>query len=286
MNKAILALGVVLVALLALGSQARADGAMHNCPDDGKWAISVWTGGTTDAGEALGTCGNIEVAYALTPTGVWERYIPGAPEVNNMGPLDKYDGVFALGGPAVPVAEPETNVSLYGTLDGCTINGLALSTRALGDGTYYAKSGLHMEPPPTIDGTSATFVVQNMAPLVEVCLYCGDELLVCVDVPDAKGDAHIYTIEVVVTGDEYELLPRDHEYMQFYVGLGPDGEPRYARLGYGGKIPFNPTCPVRWEWHEDTGPICPGHPDAVFEARLCLPGESPVPGETYCLWRE
>lgn len=286
MKKAILILALLLGAMGLAGQTVASDGpTMHNCPQDGKWAISVWTGDTTDAGEALATC-NIQAAYALTPSGAWQRYIPGAPDVNNMGPLGKYDGVIALGGPAVPVAEPETNVSIFGELDGCTINDLALSARAAGDSTYYARSGLHMEPPPIIEGTLATWTVQQMAPLVEVCLYC-DGLLQCADTPEASGDAHIYTIEVLVNGDQYEILPRGHEYMQFYVGRDAEGNYRYARLGEGGKIPFNPTCPNNaWKWDDDKGFWCEGYPDAVWKARLCNPGESPVPGETYCLWHE
>jgi len=41
-----------------VGPSHAQQGAMHNCPQPGKWAISVWRGDSgTDTGQALATCG-------------------------------------------------------------------------------------------------------------------------------------------------------------------------------------------------------------------------------------
>lgn len=284
MKKALIALGVAVVALMALGGQATADDAtMHNCPDEGQWAISVWTGEETDASEALGTCGNIEVAYALTPTGAWERYIAGVPEVNTLETIDQYQGVIALGG-FEPAAEPEANVSLFGTLpEKCTINDLTMAIRSAGQGHSHARTGLHTTPLQIVDGI-ATRTWTQMAVANEVCLYCDGEFLQCADFPEASGDAHIYTVEVVVSGSEYEILPREHEYMYFDCGKRPDGTIFMCRGYAGSKIPRNPTCPNdAWKWSEERGQWCEGYPGAVWLAYECGPGQEPVPGETYCV---
>lgn len=284
MKKTLAALAFVLVALLAIGSQADASATMHNCPQEGKWEISVWTGDTTDAGEALGTCGNIEVAYALTPTGAWERYIVGAPEVNTLETIDQYQGVIALGGPVAPVVPKPTNVSVFGTLpDGCTINDLAIATQSGGQGHAHARTGLHTQPLQVKDGV-ATRTWTQFSVAVEVCFYCNGEFLQCADFPKASGDAHCYTVEVIVSGNEYEILPRQHEYMRFYLGTDSEGNPIYGR-GMGGWIQPNPTCPTDdWRWEEARGLYCEGYPDAQWGAYRCGPDQEPLPDEEWCFW--
>jgi hypothetical protein len=68
--------GVLALALLALawsmgmGSSEAQQGAMQECPQPGKWAISVWSGDdAADTGEALATCGAepVTAAYYLDP---------------------------------------------------------------------------------------------------------------------------------------------------------------------------------------------------------------------------
>ena len=84
--KAVLVLlgGTIVLAVLTLvwaigagSSEAQQDG-MHNCPQAGKWAISVWDGQDgSETGEALATCGEgaVDFAYYLDPeTNGWLGY--------------------------------------------------------------------------------------------------------------------------------------------------------------------------------------------------------------------
>lgn len=272
-------------ALSSSGGGNADEGTMVNCPGEGQWAISVWTGNTVDAGDALATCDNVVAAYTLNDDSTWSHLLEGIPEeFNTLDKLSNLDGVITLGGPATPPVPEPTNVSLFGTLpDDCS--GLAMAVRSGGDGQSQARTGLHTEPLQIIAGT-ATKTWTQAAVVVEACLYCDGEFLQCADFPEVGGINHRYTVGVVVTGDDYEILPRQHEYMTFDCGKRPDGTIFVCRGYAGSKIPFNPSCPVRWEWHDDTGQICPGYPDAEFKARLCNPGETPVAGETYCLWYE
>src|SRR4030067_2572379 len=78
---AILALGVAGLAwTLAAGSSEAQQGAMHNCPDSGKWSIAVWEGDdAAGLDQALATCdGEVAAAYALDPdTGQWSHWFAG-----------------------------------------------------------------------------------------------------------------------------------------------------------------------------------------------------------------
>jgi hypothetical protein len=76
-------------------------GSVQNCPQPGKWAISVWSG-QDGAGvdQALATCGEgaVGAAYYLDPfTGNWLRWFSERPEISNLTTLDNLDGVIALG---------------------------------------------------------------------------------------------------------------------------------------------------------------------------------------------
>jgi len=86
------------------------DGAMHNCPQAGKWAISVWGGAdSTETGQALATCGAgaVDAAYYLDPdTQQWLGYFVGYAEISTLLTLDNRQGVIALGGAAVPTVTP------------------------------------------------------------------------------------------------------------------------------------------------------------------------------------
>jgi len=103
----ILALGLVAFTwTLGAGSSEAQQGAMHNCPQTGRWAIAVWEGSDgTDAGQALATCGEITVtaAYYIDPeTQEWERWFAGRPEVSSLETLNHMQGVVALGGGGAP----------------------------------------------------------------------------------------------------------------------------------------------------------------------------------------
>ena len=103
--------GILALAVLALGwasairpSQAQ-QGAMQNCPQPGKWAISVWSGDNgADPDNALATCGEAAVAaaYHIDPvTQTWSRWFAGKPDISNLPALDDMQGVMALGGAGV-----------------------------------------------------------------------------------------------------------------------------------------------------------------------------------------
>src|SRR4030042_6623940 len=102
-----LVLGVVGMAwALGPGVSEAQQGTMHNCPQAGKWAISVWGGDDdTDTGQALNTCGAgaVAAAYSLDPqTGAWSRWFAGKPEVSNLPPLADMQGVLALAAAGAP----------------------------------------------------------------------------------------------------------------------------------------------------------------------------------------
>jgi len=86
-------------------SQAQ-DGALRNCPQPGKWAISVWDGADgTDTGQALATCGEgaVAVAYYIDPyTQLWSRWFVGWPEVSDLQALNDMQGIIALGADSAP----------------------------------------------------------------------------------------------------------------------------------------------------------------------------------------
>jgi hypothetical protein len=97
---------VALVWAIGIGSSQAQQGAMHNCPQAGKWAISVWDGDdATDADDAFATCdeGGVAVAYSIDPaTQQWSRWFADRPELNTLTTVDDMQGVLALGGAAAP----------------------------------------------------------------------------------------------------------------------------------------------------------------------------------------
>jgi Tol biopolymer transport system component len=81
-------------------------GQVRGCPLPGVWSIAVWDGpDDTEAGEALGTCGEgeLDFAYALDPDNqMWLRYFPGHPEFSSLLTLKVKQGFIAHGtAPAV-----------------------------------------------------------------------------------------------------------------------------------------------------------------------------------------
>jgi DMSO/TMAO reductase YedYZ molybdopterin-dependent catalytic subunit len=118
--------GVLALGLLALvraietaSSEAQQD-AVRNCPQAGKWAISVGSDDHgTDAGQALATSGTGATAaasYLVPETQAWQRWFAGRPEVSTLGMPDDTQGVVAPGavvgsGPTptpTPTAMPST----------------------------------------------------------------------------------------------------------------------------------------------------------------------------------
>ena len=104
---AILALGLAAFAwTLGAGSSGAQQGAMQNCPQPGKWAISVWSGDDgTAAEQAFATCGEDAVAAAYdydSDTQVWSRWSPGNAEISTLTTLDDMQGVIALGAGGAP----------------------------------------------------------------------------------------------------------------------------------------------------------------------------------------
>jgi Tol biopolymer transport system component len=136
----LLLLGVLALALAGpeTGSSEAQQGSMHNCPQPGKWAMSVWEGADgTDAQEAFATCGEdaMAAAYSLDPqTGSWTRWFSGRSEISNLRTVDNREGVFALGGAE---AQPAPSPTPTPTLSPWAIE--------LVNDTGQAASGLHVE---------------------------------------------------------------------------------------------------------------------------------------------
>jgi hypothetical protein len=99
---------VALVWAIGLGSSEANEGAMQNCPQAGKWAISVWSGDdATDADQAFATCDEegVSVAYSIDPdTQQWSRWFADRPEISTLATLDDMQGVIALGAAAAPAS--------------------------------------------------------------------------------------------------------------------------------------------------------------------------------------
>jgi hypothetical protein len=97
-----LALGLVtVVCAIGIGSSQAQQGAMQNCPQAGKWAISVWSGDDgADAEQAFATCDDAEVAvaYSIDPeTQAWSRWFSDRPDISTLTLLNDMQGVLALG---------------------------------------------------------------------------------------------------------------------------------------------------------------------------------------------
>lgn len=284
---AMVGLALLFGAVMHGGAPTEAEPTMHNCPTEGTWALSVYTGPDgADVGEALATCPNIVEGAYVFKDGVTLRYFPDF-ESNTLERFNDLDAVITLGGEKRPVVEEPTNVSIIGTLpEGCTPELLTVAERSAGDGERRAYvSSLHDKPFASIeqtdDGTLYSETYKQMARIVEFTLLCNDEVLTYADVPEASGSDHAYTIEVLVTGNDYEVLPRQHEYLLHDCGRRADGTIFYCRGFAGEKIPPNPTCPppARWEIHNDQAPVCPGHPFAIYGAYYC---DNPPDDELYC----
>jgi hypothetical protein len=110
---AMIALGLLaLVWAMRIGSSQAQQGTMHNCPQPGRWAISVWEGEETETAEALDTCGAgaVEAAYYIDPfTQNWLVFSKGNPAISNLDTLSNLQAVVTLGSPTAgpaPTAQP------------------------------------------------------------------------------------------------------------------------------------------------------------------------------------
>jgi hypothetical protein len=103
-----LALGLVaLIWAIGIGSSEAQQDAMQNCPQAGKWAISVWSGDDgTDADQAFATCneGGVAAAYSIDAQGNWSGWFADQPDFSELTTLDDMQGVIALGGTEVPAS--------------------------------------------------------------------------------------------------------------------------------------------------------------------------------------
>ena len=103
---------------LATGSSEAQPGAIHDCPEAGKWAISVWDGDDqTEAQQAFASCGEQAVAaayYLDSQTQGWLRWVADRSEITTLLTLDDMQGVFALGvaPPPTPTAIPAESINL------------------------------------------------------------------------------------------------------------------------------------------------------------------------------
>jgi hypothetical protein len=100
-----LAVGLMaLVWAIGINPSEANEGTMQNCPQAGKWAISVWDGDDgTDAEQAFATCNEegVTAAYSIDPdTQVWSRWFADRPEISTLATLDDMQAVIALGGAA------------------------------------------------------------------------------------------------------------------------------------------------------------------------------------------
>ena len=86
--------------------------SLHNCPQPGRWAISVWEGEETETAEALDTCGAgaVEAAYYIDPfIQNWLVFSKGNPTISNLDTLANLQAVVTPGSPTAspaPTAQP------------------------------------------------------------------------------------------------------------------------------------------------------------------------------------
>jgi hypothetical protein len=119
----LLALGLLALAwAIGTGSSEAQQDAMQNCPQAGKWAISVWSGDDgTDTGQALATCGTgvVDMVYYIDPdTQAWSRYFVGRVDISNLLTLDDMQGVITRGAMVGPPPAATPTVPPGGTWTG------------------------------------------------------------------------------------------------------------------------------------------------------------------------
>ena len=184
--------GVVIVAVLVLpwaigpGSTGAQQDSMYNCPQPGKWAISVWDGSDgTDTGQALAACGQeiVDVAYYIDPdTQQWLRYVAGQAGFSNLLTLNDNQGMLARGSAAVPGSLPIPGATYSGT----------------------TSQGLLMELQVSADGLSITRVKYRATGTEPEGATCEILTTSTASAPIAEGNAQglMRTTEVVIAGSQ------------------------------------------------------------------------------------
>lgn len=95
-------------------------GYMAGCPQPGKWAVSTWSGPTTEILTALTTCGvdTVDTAYYLDPTtNGWKAYFRNRPEITRLHEVFHMQGLITYGAPTPP-PPPAPEVYWLTLLDG------------------------------------------------------------------------------------------------------------------------------------------------------------------------
>jgi Tol biopolymer transport system component len=113
---------VALACAIGLEASEAQQSTLHNCPQSGKWAISVWSGEDgTDTGQALATCGAgaVDFAYYIEPdTQTWLRYFVGRTDISNLHTVNDMQGIMAHGALA-PLAPTSVEGTLQHRLQNC-----------------------------------------------------------------------------------------------------------------------------------------------------------------------
>jgi hypothetical protein len=166
--------GALVLSLLALswvtgaGSSEADNDTMYNCPQAGKWAVSVWSGQDgTDTGQALGACGApVDVAYYIDPdTQTWLRYFVGRTEISNLLTLNDEQGIVARGAvPAVPAAPAIPGATYTGT----TSQDMLIELEAGADGLTITRVKYKVSGTEPGGGTCDTLTTSTVAaPIVD-----------------------------------------------------------------------------------------------------------------------
>jgi SagB-type dehydrogenase family enzyme len=97
---------LALACATGTGSSESQQSAMHNCPQPGKWAISVWEGEDgTATDQALATCGEgaADFAYYIDPDSQgWLGYFVGRADISELPTLDNMQGLITHGAVSAP----------------------------------------------------------------------------------------------------------------------------------------------------------------------------------------
>jgi hypothetical protein len=163
--------GTIVLAVLTLawamgaGSSEAQQGAMHNCPQPGRWAISVWGGADgTEAGEALAACGQdaVEVAYYIDPdTQQWLGYFAGHADISQLLVLNGKQGVIARGAAAATSGSLAVPGATY---VGTTSQGLAIEFEVSADGLAIKKVKYRASGKEPGGETCETFTTSSLGP--------------------------------------------------------------------------------------------------------------------------
>lgn len=149
------------LAVAGVATQAEAQSQVVNCPQPGKWAISVWSGEDgRPSEEALATCSGADVAavYWLNPdTQGWLRYFSGRPEIATLTTVDNMQGFIALGATATPTPTPPSGIipTAGASFSGTTSQDEEITFEICDDGTCINEMLVRADVQCTSDGTES-----------------------------------------------------------------------------------------------------------------------------------